>query len=203
MTDAITLDRRLAALERTVRRQRVGLLSLALVLGVVGLASWRAAYPEVLRAQRFIAMDDRGNEVGHFGFEREGEVPSISWLLDNPDTGAFAFCFVGRDLEEGAAPDMGVACLQMEAGWAISQHCVRELNTSIGQSYIIGDDEKTAMQLTANATTSELVLSPLPHGAPLTSEESDESHALRLTYDTQGPRVSGVDLEGASKIRLP
>jgi hypothetical protein len=78
---------------------------------------------------------------------------------------------------------------------------VRELNTTISHSYNIGEDEKTAARLTANASTSELVLSPLPHGDVL-SEESDDSHALRLSYDAGGPSITGVDLEGTSKFDI-
>lgn len=201
MTDDRALQRRLDALERTVRRQRLGLGAFALALGVAALASWRTSDPEVLRAQRFVALDDRGIEIGDFGFQRVGETRVIGWHLDDPASGALALCVVGSDFEEGSPADKGYAAFQLEAGWAISQHSVRELTRTINHSYIIGEDEKTAARLTANESTSELVLSPLPRGDIL-SEESDDSHALRLSYDAAGPRITGVDLEGTSKIDI-
>lgn len=157
--------------------------------------------PQGVRAQRFVAVDDHGVEVGSFGFQRAHGAPSVGWNLNHHESGATAFCYVGRDPEDGSPSDKGCAGFQMEAGWAISQHFVRELGSAIGLSYVIGEDEKTAARLTADESTAQLVLSPLPHGDIL-SEESDDSHALRLSYDAQGPRITGTDLEGGSRIDL-
>ena len=164
MSEANDLDRRLASLERTVQRQRAALGALALLSVVIGLASWTSGDPEVVRAQRFLAVDDQGREVGVFGFSRTGEVSGIGWNLDDPDTDASAFCYVGRDPEEGTAKDQGIAGLQLEAGWAISQQFVRELTKTVTHSYVIGEDEKTAVRLTADETSAEFFLSPIPHG---------------------------------------
>lgn len=202
MLEPTDLPLRLAALERTVRLQRLALTALALALGLAGLSSWTRADPVEVRAQRFVALDDRGREVGAFGFQRTGETGSTGWNIHDPDTDSMAFCYVGSDPEESAGKDKGIAGLQLEAGWAISQHFVRELGTTISHSYIIGEDEKTAARLTAGATSSEFVLSPLPHGEDML-DERDESHALRLSYDADGPRITGNDLEGAPRISLP
>ncbi len=195
------LQRRLETLERTVRRQRLGLGALALALGVIGLASWRSAYPEIVRAQRFVAMDDRGLEVGDFGFKRHGETRVVGWNLDDHASGATAFCQVGRDPEEGSPADKGFAGFQMEAGWAISQHFVREIGDTCALSFVTGQDEKSAVGLSARGPTSELRLAAGPLVVGQDGEE-DNTRSLRLAYDEEGPSITGVDPEGATKIDI-
>ena len=201
MTDDQALQQRLDDLELTVNRQRLGLGALALVLGVFGLASWRTSDPEVLRAQRFVALDDHGNEVGDFGFRRDGGVRDIRWLLDDPTSGAFAMCRVGPDTVPGSAADKGYAVFQMEAGWAISQHVVREIGDMCALSFITGEDEKSAVGLSASGATSELRLAAGPLVVGQDGEE-DNTRSLRLAYDAQGPSITGVGSEGATKIDI-
>src|SRR6187402_2528206 len=162
MTEDRALQQRLDALERTVRRQRLGLGALALALGVIGLASWRTSDPEVLRAQRFVALDDHGDEVGAFGFHREGDARVIRWHLNDPASGASAMCLVGRDTEPGGPADKGFATFQMEAGWAISQQVVREIGEGCALSFITGEDEKSAVSLATLNSFSRLQLAAGP-----------------------------------------
>lgn len=202
MHDDHALIQRLDSLERTVRRQRRGLAALALCLGAAGLAAWSAPEPEVVRARRFVAVDDAGVEVGDFGFEMAGASKRIGWTLRDPQTDAFAMCTVFAEIEEGAAADAGCAMLQLEAGHAISQQFVREHSESCSLAYFVGADEKTGARLTSHGPVSELVLASGPYRETENGDE-DESRALRLAHEGDGPRVTGVDLEGATTIALP
>ena len=201
MHAAHALVHRLEALERTVRLQRLVLGGLALCLGLVGLTAWSAPESEVVRAQRFVAVDDHGVEVGEFGFQRVGGRRNIGWRLADHETGAYAMCAVFRDPEEGVAADQGCAYLQLEAGHAISQLVVRELDQGCSMAFFTGEDEKTAARMTARGPNSEIVLASGPYLEDSNGEE-DESRSLRLAYDGEGPHISGVDLEGATTLSL-
>lgn len=196
------LLRRLDRLERRVRRMRLILIAMLLLLGVGGLTAWSRPEPEVLRAQRFVAVDDRGKEVGEFGFKRNRERASVGWNLQHPSSDAHISCAVFPDPEEGVDAQRGAALLQLEAGHAISQHVVRSLDESCSVAFITGKGEKTAARLTARPEASELVLALGPYRSNEDGEE-DESRALRLAYEADGPGVTGVDLDGATTISLP
>lgn len=195
------LIERLESLERTLRRQRRIGIALTAALGVLGLAAWARPAAEELRAQRLVVVDDQGVEVGRFGFEATSK--SIGWRIEDPRSRASAYCVVGEaPVASNGGASTGLALLQMEAGWAISQHFVRADDPAVGLNFVVGEDEKTAVQLAADSASARLALSPLPHSEDILAE-SDDSHALELVYDGEGPRVRGIGLDGATTIALP
>lgn len=207
MTDAIDLDRRVAFLERTVRRQRLALGTLALVLGVVGLASWAGRDPEVLRARRLEIVDEQGRNIGAFGLGAIGPeqdlIPSpgrgIGWTLRDPQIGASGnFSLI--DMEESKeGQGSGLALLHMEAGWSMSSLAVFGPSEAGSLYFYLGEEEKAHAGLVASKSESLLRLSS---GAIGEDESTEWNRSLLLNYDAHGPSITGIDPQGASKIDL-
>lgn len=76
--EQLTVEQRLAKLEATARRWRLAALGLAgvVVLGV-GMGADGDAFPKIIRANMFEAVDSNGTVVGQFGIARVDGVPGF------------------------------------------------------------------------------------------------------------------------------
>ena len=201
MHDDRSIQQRLDTLERTVRRQRLGFAALVLALGVIALASWTSTDPEVVRAQRFVAIDADGEEVGAFGYRVLGEGQERGWFLLDREAESRGSFLLMRDSEATQGAADAFALFQMDAGHTTSQHYVRKAKDSCGLAFMTGEGEKHALGLWTHEDRSELHLAggPIQRGP---DGREDRTRSLRLTYDAQGPSITGVDAEGASKIGI-
>ncbi len=84
----LTIEQRLAKLERTARRWRLAALGLAgCVVCVVGMGAADDPFPKVVKANMFYAEDENGNPIGFFGVAKRGDVPNLI-LIDKNGKGA-------------------------------------------------------------------------------------------------------------------
>lgn len=114
------LEDRIDRLSAQSRRQQVWLVMLSIVLGAVTLVAAHEPKPDVLRAQRFEAIDQDGKVLAVLTSKWKWGAPALALLDDRGED--FAFLTMMDATIEGTAEKMKVAMLQMEANGVASDH---------------------------------------------------------------------------------
>jgi hypothetical protein len=195
----VDVQQRLRAVERALATQRRVTAALAALALVGGLAAFRRADPEVVRARRFEVVDAEGRNVAGFGVgcaaftAAKGDPELIGWYLKDPGGEATATAFVGQIGSGSEKVPNAMLALSAEPGY-LQAFAMKEA----ASVEVYCGEEKHCAGLRAQSDHCAIDLEAPPGdgsgGEPVT--------VLALSHSSGKPTIEGWDDEGNETIDI-
>ena len=203
-TSRSELELRLDRVERALRIQRriTGLLAAFALAGC--LAAFQSPQPEVVRAQRFEAIDAQGRNVGAFGsgialsgYPKSGE--AIGWYIRDPESDALAGAGIVETtvlLDTGETKSYPTASLNLRGGTGCVQASASAVSADVGAYF--GEDLSRSAAFSVRSDQSAITLE-----APNAEDEDARPvTVLKLSHESGKPTIQGWDDHGNPTLRL-
>jgi hypothetical protein len=190
--------------ERALRVHR-GITGLLAALALAGcLAAFQSPQPEIVRAQRFEAIDAQGRTVGAFGsgialsdYPKSGD--AIGWYIRDPESDALAVAGIGECtvlLDTGEIERYPTASLELRGGTGCVRASASAVSTDVGAYF--GEDLSRSVAFSVRSDQSAITLE-----APNAEDENARPvTVLKLSHESGKATIQGWDDHGNPTLRL-
>jgi hypothetical protein len=178
MRQEMTIEQRLLFLERSNKQLKAGMLAIGILAGAVGILGAGLPAPKTITAERFVLMDDAGNQRAELSANAK----------------AAALQFLNSD---------GTRALVIAAGSAGNGIFVSDRKGSARASLIATDDGTANFAMMKQGSSHEsFVITDNPQGTALAIRDPNGKDRVNLGYTEKGASLGVGDANGTIRAMV-